>query len=94
MHPALENICIIDNHHCSITIKLMRVEYVQQKNQILHLPVNKLKLLMGVSDGDRRGQVRYPPGRAGRLTVMANLAMDKGERVNQSFTCEDAGILQ
>ena len=70
MHPALENICIIDNHHCSITIKLMRVEYVQQKNQILHLPVNKLKLLMGVSDGDRRrGQVRYPPGRAGRLAI-------------------------
>ena len=28
------------------------------------------------------------------LTVMADLAMDKGESVNQSFTCDDAGILQ
>ena len=58
---------------------------MQQKNQILHLPVNKLKLLMGVSDGDRRrGQVRYPPGRAGRLAIDCH----GGPRDGQGGECE------
>ena len=55
MHPALENVCIIDNHHCSITIKLMRVEYVQLENQILLLIKMGISALFVDINKDERG---------------------------------------
>ena len=70
----------------------MRVEYVQLKNQILLLINLKAFILSGVWED--RSYTNQDELWDWLLTSMANLAMDKGERVNQSFTCDDAGILQ